>query len=563
MPIAYSYLRFSSARQEQGDSLRRQEKLAETYAQKHNLQLNTTLTLRDLGVSAFKGAHLEKGALGSFVRAIDEGIVTPGSYLLVENLDRLSRQEVDVALEFFLSITRKGIIIVTLDDDMVYSSENIRANWTKLIVALAIMAGAHEQSLNKARRIGEAWENKRANAATKRLTKMCPDWLRPTETGWEVIEEKASGVRRAFELCAEGYGKSSIAKLLNQEQIPALSDAGWHPNTVQKLLSSRTVIGEFQAYTGRHPNRVPAGDPVPNYYPRIVDEDLWLRSQRPKKSGGGKGYKEMVNVFRGLLRCPICNGAITTYSSTRQGVSHRSLGCYNHQRGMCVVKPKWRYEEFLKLFITFVREVNLDALLDNRAAIDAARKVLNSLAIDSRKLEKQIDNVASSISEDPSPTLNRLLRNLEGQLAAVQVEILAAEADLSAKTVGTGTFKRDLRLALEHLDQPEQRVRLNLLLRQVVERIDVYLGGFDFSAIGLPVPEQYVGLSHEKRFMVVHFSNGSVRGLNASGTSIVMSQDGLVPDTWEGKPWPIFSNDELRQASVSRLEKMAKEAGLD
>ena len=172
MPIAYSYLRFSSARQEQGDSLRRQEQLAETYAQKHNLQLNTTLTYRDLGVSAFKGAHLEKGALGSFVRAIDEGVVASGSYLLVENLDRLSRQEVDVALEFFLSITRKGIIIVTLDDDMVYSSENIRANWTKLIVALAIMAGAHEQSLNKARRIGEAWENKRANAATKRLTKV-------------------------------------------------------------------------------------------------------------------------------------------------------------------------------------------------------------------------------------------------------------------------------------------------------------------------------------------------------------------------------------------------------
>lgn len=562
MPIAYSYLRFSSARQEQGDSLRRQEQLAETYAQKHNLQLNTTLTYRDLGVSAFKGAQLEKGALGSFVRAIDEGIVASGSYLLVENLDRLSRQEVDVALEFFLSITRKGIIIVTLDDDMVYSSENIRANWTKLIVALAIMAGAHEQSLNKARRIGEAWENKRANAATKRLTKMCPDWLRPTENGWEVIEEKAAGVRRVFELYAEGYGKASLAKILNQEQVPALSNAGWHPNTVQKLLSSRTVLGEFQAYTGRHPNRVPAGDPVPNYYPPIVGEDLWLRSQRPKKSGGGRGFKEMVNVFRGLLRCPICNGAVTIYTSTLKGVSRRSLGCYNYQRGMCIVKPKWRYEEFLKLFITFVREVNLDVLLDNRAAIDSARKVLNSLEMDGRKLEKQIDNVASSISDDPSPTLNRLLRSLEGQQAALQLQILAAETDLATKAIGAGTFKRDLQLALQHLEQPEQRVRLNLLLRQLVERIDVYLGGFDFSTLGIPVPKQFTGLSHEKRFMIIRFSNGSARGINADGTSTVLDHEGLKPDTWMGKAWPTFSDDELRQASVSRLEKMAKDAGL-
>ena len=53
MSTAYSYIRFSSTRQEEGDSLRRQIEAASKYAEQNNLSLDTTLNLRDLGVSAF------------------------------------------------------------------------------------------------------------------------------------------------------------------------------------------------------------------------------------------------------------------------------------------------------------------------------------------------------------------------------------------------------------------------------------------------------------------------------------------------------------------------------
>jgi hypothetical protein len=69
-----------------GDSLRRQLELSDKYTKDNNLVLDDKLNLRDLGVSAYSGANIEKGALGEFIRAIKEGIVEKGSYLLVESL---------------------------------------------------------------------------------------------------------------------------------------------------------------------------------------------------------------------------------------------------------------------------------------------------------------------------------------------------------------------------------------------------------------------------------------------------------------------------------------------
>ena len=62
-PLAYSYIRMSTNLQIKGDSLRRQTELSEKYATDNNLELVKDFRLQDIGVSAFKGANVEKGAL--------------------------------------------------------------------------------------------------------------------------------------------------------------------------------------------------------------------------------------------------------------------------------------------------------------------------------------------------------------------------------------------------------------------------------------------------------------------------------------------------------------------
>ena len=103
-PKAYSYLRFSTPEQMQGDSFRRQTEAARQYAEDHGLDLDESLTFKDLGVSAFRGKNVVEGALGQFIAAVDSGKVKPGSYLLVENLDRLSRDRIMSALNRFSAL---------------------------------------------------------------------------------------------------------------------------------------------------------------------------------------------------------------------------------------------------------------------------------------------------------------------------------------------------------------------------------------------------------------------------------------------------------------------------
>ncbi len=63
MRRAYQYSRFSTEKQEDGDSLRRQTALAKAYCERHGLTLDAS-TLADLGVSGYTGDNSTGGSWG-------------------------------------------------------------------------------------------------------------------------------------------------------------------------------------------------------------------------------------------------------------------------------------------------------------------------------------------------------------------------------------------------------------------------------------------------------------------------------------------------------------------
>jgi DNA invertase Pin-like site-specific DNA recombinase len=85
---AYSYQRFSSARQRDGDSLRRQSQATDHFCKEHRLTLVDTFI--DKGVSAFRGKNFtDEAALGQFIKLVENGTVQKGCVLVVESMDRL------------------------------------------------------------------------------------------------------------------------------------------------------------------------------------------------------------------------------------------------------------------------------------------------------------------------------------------------------------------------------------------------------------------------------------------------------------------------------------------
>ncbi|MBN9064138.1 MAG: recombinase family protein, partial [Rhizobiales bacterium] len=260
-PKAYSYIRMSTEVQLKGDSLRRQTELSRKYAADHDLDFVENFGLEDIGVSAFKGKNLEDGALGAFIRAVEEGKIEKGSYLLVESLDRISRQHPYKAVPVLTALVNCGIVVVTLADRRAYRLG--AGTEMDLIFSVVHLSRAHEESVMKSRRVGAAWENKRRNAGSIKLTKQAPKWLRLSSDrrSFELIPDRVEVVRRIFHESADGIGSYVICRRLNEEGIePFGRSTGWQKSSLDKVLKNRAVLGEFQPHRMREGHRTPEGE---------------------------------------------------------------------------------------------------------------------------------------------------------------------------------------------------------------------------------------------------------------------------------------------------------------
>ncbi|MCI1141583.1 recombinase family protein [Sphingomonas sp. WKB10] len=110
MTNAICYHRFSTRRQDRGSSIERQNDATRALCEQHGLRIAEII--EDRGRSAWKGDHLSVGNLGALRKRIDAGLVESGTHIVVENLDRLSRQNYRTARRWIEDVTDRGITIL-------------------------------------------------------------------------------------------------------------------------------------------------------------------------------------------------------------------------------------------------------------------------------------------------------------------------------------------------------------------------------------------------------------------------------------------------------------------
>jgi DNA invertase Pin-like site-specific DNA recombinase len=330
-PKAYSYVRFSTPEQMKGDSLRRQVEAAEKYAALHGLHLDDKLTFRDLGVSAFRGSNEEDGHLGEFLAFVESGDVPRGSFLLVESLDRLSRQTPRRAVRTLERICDAGITVVTLGDGRTYNAETMDDDPLALMVAILVAVRAHEESATKAKRVREAWGAKRRRAMEtgEPLSALCPGWIRLSadRTAYELIPERAEIVRSIFRWSREGAGQHAIAGRLNETGVPVFGRGKhWHRSYVKKLLASPATYGEFTPHEVTYANgkriRMPT-EAVEGYFPAVIDRETFQAVQVGKKEPTAARRGDTVNMLAGLAKCPLCGSTMTRVNKGRRKKARR------------------------------------------------------------------------------------------------------------------------------------------------------------------------------------------------------------------------------------------------
>jgi DNA invertase Pin-like site-specific DNA recombinase len=493
-PRCYSYLRFSDPDQEKGDSARRQIELSEKYAHDHSLELDDTLRLQDRGLSAFHGQHRTKGALGIFLRLVEEGEIPKDSILIVESLDRLSREQVLDALQYFTSIVRAGIKVVTLLDNMEYTEESLNANIGQLIVSLTIMSRAHEESLTKSIRGQQAWGKKRelARRKEKRLTDKCPDWLRPQEHGdwFDKIEERCEMVERIFRMKLDGKGPQLIEKELNQG-AGWKPENGWRKSYINKILRNRAVIGEFQPNRRIAGIREPVGEPITDYYPSVIPHELFYRVQeqlsRNKHYGGRTG--KVRNLFGHIAKCLYC-GAPMRYDNKGQGPKGgQYLVCDNAARGRGCDYLTIRYEEFERLILNYCKGLTVDDLLpstETSSELTLLKSQLSATIGELGQVKDRIDNLTDSIADTPDKQVRRTLEKRLSELLGNQERLSGRQSEIETEIASLSQASDKIRKQLHSVDQLweymhsvaeedriDVRLRLRDRLRQLIKVIHV------------------------------------------------------------------------------------------
>ena len=252
---AIVYVRCSKDEQTKGDSIPRQNALAEQRASELGLTIQARYA--DEGVPSFRGQNFRTGKLGELFEAARLGKFPENAYLLVESEDRLSRKGTNsffkiwfALLGFGLKIclTAKGEVATPDDDDP-----------TGVIMRAIGSSKGHIESRDKSGRILTAMQAKRdaARSGTAKFSGNAPGWFIPVYDNppgtkhrkvisFDLHTERVAIVQRIFKMSASGVGEHSIARLLNDDQILSFGATPWHRQSVRNILESRAVLGEYQ-----------------------------------------------------------------------------------------------------------------------------------------------------------------------------------------------------------------------------------------------------------------------------------------------------------------------------
>ena len=451
MSKVFSYVRFSSAKQSAGDSEARQTRAAKAFALEYGLELadSKEYLFFDAGRSAYKGKHLDDtGELARFLRYVEDGSIPAGSYLVVESLDRLSREKVRDALPRFLDLLAKGINVYTSTDGRLYTRDY---NEIDLIISIITMSRAHEESATKGKRVSSAWRNKHREAREtgKPLGKLRPLWLDLTSHGYVLNPERAAVVQRIFALSGQGYGSRVIASTLNQEGIPSFT-AGrknlsglWNYSGVRHIMESRTVLGEYVPHIFVDGVRTPAGEPIKDYFPAVVTEDDFYLANAAKEArhaGGVTKTTTNFNVMTGVLRCYEC-GAMMHLQGQRK---RRYYKCSNAVRGMCsmgiISAP--RTEEVFREILAKLDSLSL--VQSNSGSITQQLKINEGRTAELKSKQAEIE---SFHFESPSRITAKQLADLERDIEALEAEHNSLSQQLVAdKVVSKDDFFQKLDL---------------------------------------------------------------------------------------------------------------------
>lgn len=495
---AIVYARFSTADQRHGFSLERQTTLGLEYAAQHGWTVEKTIS--DEGKSAFHGANRVEGSeLHTFELEARNGLHS-GKTLVVENIDRLSRQGAKIAAELIWGLNRHGVDVATYHDNTTYTAAN-GGDMMELFGLIIKAQLAYEESVKRSDRTKATWDNRYAGISSgsrKTMAGRAPSWVKRVENGYVLDEHRANVLNEIFDLYIDGMGIHLIANKLNERGEPSwavnkkrVTRGGWYVAYIYRLLQKRAVLGEYETLKGE--------TLATDFFPQAITAEKFNQAQAVlamKKSNAKRDRNKVTSILTKLVHCAYCGGGsafedkgtggVTTYKTKSGEV--RSYPHKHYQRLRCDRnRRKHQCDNSTILEYQIVERTVLEGMLPNlinRKEPTQTSHLRNQIAELARQKDvnsRRVGNLLDILADSPSRATSERMKALEAETEALELQISALQRQLDIELAKPSSMDdakliEALKAELTHSD-PEirhpARQKANIALRRLIRRIDI------------------------------------------------------------------------------------------
>lgn len=329
--------------------------------------------------------------------------------LIVENLDRLSRDQEDLPA-IYKRLTFAGIDIMQVDAGG-SRADQITVGVRAIVGALYLTDLAHKVRRGLA---GVVRDGRYAGG--------CPYGYRvtPGEPGnLQLDPEAAAIVQRIFREYVAGKRPRAIAQDLNRDGIAPPRGTQWNASTINGNAKRGNGIILNQVYVGtivwnrlrmiKHPDtgrRISKVNPESEQHHaeapqlRIIDDETWQAAQAIKQArGGAHPYKARAprHLLSGLLRCAACGSGMSSYG--RDSCGSVRIRCSAEKESKSCPSPRtFRLDRIEALVLSTLREqlTSREAIRYYLKTYNAQREERARLArAEHNRMQERLDHIAA------------------------------------------------------------------------------------------------------------------------------------------------------------------------
>lgn len=309
----------------------------------------------------------------------------------------------------------------------------------------------------------------------------------PNQKGHLIIDpEAAAVVRRVFALFAQGYGKTAIARMLNEEGIPNPTEYKrqkglryqappgktgtlWKYTAIAHMLTNEIYLGHMvQGRYGSVSYKTKQNKPRPkeqwirveHTHEAIIDQDLWDRVQTLIRAKAKPFTVGSIGLFAKKVRCMNCGYIMRSKKSH----GRHYLQCSNHHVSKDACTGSFISGEKLEQIV--IQEINrLSELYLNEEELERNLELPNALPAQRQRLLEQRDRIQAQLEEYQKGLRELYLDKVRGILS--EEDFLSLSQDFFREKA---QLEHRLEESGQHLEELEARIAAGDHRRELVQR---------------------------------------------------------------------------------------------